>query len=456
MVDWYRTIKDGRVGKDGKKGKYDLEGDEPMSNVTISRKRLALPAKARLLVLVLGIVMIATYSLQAAGEKVELTYLHAFAHWNTPLEQQIVDEFNRTHPNIHVTMEAVTWNKALEVTLVRTAAGVSPDIVSTSPTDFFGFAGYQNLFLNLTDWIKARPDNFKDIPPPVWETVSLNGNIYAIPQRLSTQVFFINHELFAQAGLSRPPYDWLDKSWNWDTLRQYCQRLSVDRDGDGKNDVFGLQNVVPTRFGSFVRQAGTDQVSADYSDYTLDSPEGVMAAEYMRDLIASGYVGGNFTRSTAAIYMAPPTEVSGFAQDFPWDIAPLAQGPAGPATTLGPIAVGIPKAGKHIEEALIFLEYYRSHAVAIQENRGGIFPQPFTTVLMSKENYPPGMTTEQAYVIMQALEVGVPHRDNHPNAAEIKNVIHEAWTSSIVKGEKAPRVALEEIRPKILQLLRGE
>lgn len=425
-----------------------------MNKVNSPQKRAANPITTLLFALV-TVTMVVTFTLGAACEKVELTYLHAFAHWGTTLEQQIVDEFNRTHPDIHVTMEAVTWNKALEVTLVRTAAGVSPDIVSTSPTDFFGFAGHQKLFFSLNDWLKARPNNFKDIPSPVWETVSLDGAIYAIPQRLSTQVFFTNYELFAQAGLQRPPYDWYDKSWNWDTLRLYCQRLTSDRDGDGKNDVFGLQNSFPTRFDPFVWQAGAEKVSADYRNYTLDSPEGAMAGEYMRELFASGYIGGSYPKSTAAIYIAPPTEISGFTQGFPWDIAPLAQGPAGPSTTLGPIAVGIPKAGKHIKEALIFLEYYRSHEIAIAENKGGIFPQPFTTVLVNKDNYPPGMTAQQANVIMQALEIGHPHRDNHPNAAEIKSVIDQAWSISIIKGEKAPRVALEEIRPKVVQLLLG-
>ncbi len=387
----------------------------------------------------------------ASAERIELTYLHAFAHWNTPLEQQIVDDFNRTHPNIHVTMEPVTWDKALEVTMVRTAAGVSPDIVSTSPTDFFGFAGQQRLFYDLSNWVKIN--SFKDIPSPVWNTVSINGIIYAIPQRLSTQVLFYNTQFFSNVGLARLPYDWLDATWNWDKLRLYASRLTLDRDGDGKIDIFALQNFVPTRADPFIWQAGAERVSADYKNYTLDSPEGVVAVEYMRNLVTSGYIGGNFLRSSAAMYEAPPTEVSNMQSGFPWDMAPLPQGPAGASTTLGPIAVGITKASRNIEAALVFLQYYRSHEVAVIENQGGIFPQPFTSVTATRENYPPGMAAGQVQVMTQALEVGHPHRDNHPKAAEIKSVIDAALTEAVVRGTKAPRVALEEIRLKILQLL---
>lgn len=427
----------------------DTQANDPKTQEVMQVIRLV----AKRSLLVLALFFLPTSAVFA--EPVEITFMHAFHHVGTETQQQIVDDFNRSHPHIRVTIEQVPWNQALEIVQVRTAGGVSPDIVSASPSDFFGFADQQGLFLDLSSWVERHWDHFSDIPAPVWEEVTIRGSIFAIPQRLSTQVLFYNLDHFEEAGLARPPHDWFDPSWNWDQFRTYAQRLTVDRNGNGTPDVFGLQNYVPTRFRTFLYATNGHVVTEDYSDFSLDHPDAFEAVRFTHDLTVSGYIGGNYMNETASMFVVPPTQLGAMQNaSFNWEVAPMPQGPGGPGTTLGPIAVGVLRASQNQEAALEFLRYYRGREASALETQNGIVVQPFFSVTGDLRNYPAGTTQGQVDVFAQALQVGRAHRDNHPNASAINSLVNSALTA-IIRLEKDPAVALAEIRPQVVSLLRG-
>lgn len=307
--------------------------------------------------------------------------------------------------------------------------------------------------MDLSDRIERDLEDPADMPPGVYEAARVKGAIYALPQRISSYVQFYNKAMFAEAGLAAPPHDWYDSSWNWDALKEAARRLTRDTSGDGVIDVYAWTNNFPTRLPPFVFQAGGDYIDEGYQNFILDQEEGLNAVRFMTELHEAQALGGNFLNGTAAMWTAMPTEAKLAEENgLDWDLAPLPQGPAGPAGKLTIIAVGIPVGTSHPEEAWTFLRYYMSKEVKAIENQGGIFPQPRLSVTSELANFAPYFRREHINVFLQALELGRPYRTLHPNAQEIWNVMNNAIKSAFDLNV-APEIALAEIKPTVEQLL---
>lgn len=381
--------------------------------------------------------------------------MHAFIHVNEPLQHEIVQAFNEAHPDVRVTIEPTEWNTAAEKLAIRTAAGAPPDLISISPWDFMQLiASGDNLLMDITRLVEQDLAEREDIPEPVWETVRHRGAIYAIPQRISTYVTLYNTEMFDQAGLPRLPYDWHDASWNWERLQESVRRLTLDTNGDGVYDRFGLQNSFPTEFAPVLFQAGGNYFDEAYERFILPEPEGMSAVNLILEMHKNGHIGGSFLSGTAAIDLGGiPWETESAQQaGLSWDVAAHPQGPGGPATSIGPIPVAISAHTRHPEEAWTFLKYYMSPEISARHNQGGVLIQPRRSITGDPRYYPPYINHDHARVFMQTLEVGQPLRHRHKNAAAMLQLIDDTLRS-IWRLEKAPEVALSEITPTIQALL---
>ena len=63
-----------------------------------------------------------------------------------------------------------------------------------------------------------------------------------LPQNISSLVVYYNEDLFAEAGTAPPPDD-----WTWDDFIATAKALTIDRDGDGIVEQYGL-GVDPSLF----------------------------------------------------------------------------------------------------------------------------------------------------------------------------------------------------------------
>jgi multiple sugar transport system substrate-binding protein len=415
-----------------------------------------LPVRVKVRCLVLALILIVMGNHHAFGaDVVELQYVHSFAHWGPDVQQQIADEFHRRNPHIKVTIEPINYLHAAEILQLRTAAGVAPDLLSIGSDTFSSMiAGGTDLFLDLTPYIERdMAHDRSDIPDSVWAATTLNGRIFAMSQRLSIYVTFYNRAMFDEAGLAPPPYDWYDTGWNWESFKTAVSKLTYDKSGDGIPDIYGLVNNFPVRFYPWVYQSGGEYLNETYDDFILDQPEGIRAIEFITSLFERGYIGGSFLNGTAAMYTTLPTEMqAAHNQGLSWDLAPLPQGPTGPVGKMLTIAVGIPSASRHRDEAWEFLKYYMSAEVGALQNKADIMPQPRLSVIKNRRNYASYVKPEHLTVIAQAVELGHVYRYFHPNAPEIYNTIDQALRT--IFGLRADAAtALASIRPRIMQLL---
>lgn len=121
----------------------------------------------------------------------------------------------------------------------------------------------------------------KDIYPLFLEGGSRDGALWSFPFNKSVRCLYYNKELFREAGLDpdRPPVSWKE-------YRDYARRLTVDTDGDGKADRFGLASqITASMFENLLVQNGGSLLDPAEERAAFDSPEGIEALEFMTNLL---------------------------------------------------------------------------------------------------------------------------------------------------------------------------
>jgi multiple sugar transport system substrate-binding protein len=76
-----------------------------------------------------------------------------------------------------------------------------------------------------------------DFQPAAVEAGSYQGRLYSIIRDFypGPAMFYYNKDLFDKAGIAYPTFD-----WNWDKMREAANALTLDTNGDGKLDQWGL------------------------------------------------------------------------------------------------------------------------------------------------------------------------------------------------------------------------
>ncbi|MEV5966054.1 sugar ABC transporter substrate-binding protein [Kribbella sp. NPDC051952] len=129
--------------------------------------------------------------------KVELTY------WAFGLNaQKIVDGFNASHPDIHVTLKDVSANTVQQMTNAL-KAGTAPDLGMVAYSDLPGF----RLSDGLKD-ISACPgiaETQAQLVPWTWSQVNVGGTgIYGMPQDTGPMALYYRKDVFDKYGLTVP------------------------------------------------------------------------------------------------------------------------------------------------------------------------------------------------------------------------------------------------------------
>ncbi|MCB8958686.1 MAG: extracellular solute-binding protein [Ardenticatenales bacterium] len=132
-------------------------------------------------------------------------------------------------------------------------------------------------YLDSSDQIAAADFYANTLDAFRWD-----GELWCIPQNLSSLVVYYNADLFAAAGLPLPADDWY-----WDDFLAAARALTLDLDGDGRIDQYGA-GIEPAlfRLAPFVWQLGGEIVDdpAAPGRLTLDEPAALEAFQWFVDL----------------------------------------------------------------------------------------------------------------------------------------------------------------------------
>src|SRR4051794_35320550 len=152
------------------------------------------------------------------------------------VEDQVVKDFNASHPNIHLTFEVVTYDQANGQLATELQSGNPPDIVG--PVGIGGANAFHGKWLDLKPLIDKTSYDLSGFPPNVVDIYKLDEGQVGIPFAIYPSALFYRKGLFEEAGLDEPPHKYGEQykmpdgtmvDWNYDTIRQVAKLLTVDK-----------------------------------------------------------------------------------------------------------------------------------------------------------------------------------------------------------------------------------
>jgi len=194
------------------------------------------------------------------------------------LNKEFTEVFPKFNPGVTVELLNVAGEEKL---LALIAAGTPPDVWWTPSAATIQVA--DGTIMDITDLLKGDPIMDDVLPAYLEPYKGLDGGLYGLPNGTWFWLIFYNKKAFDEAKTPYPTND-----WTWDDLLAAAQKLTQDKDGDGKPDVWGYYNSGITWAGGlwpYVYSNGGREVSEDGTRWILDTPESLEAIQFLYDLI---------------------------------------------------------------------------------------------------------------------------------------------------------------------------
>jgi multiple sugar transport system substrate-binding protein len=279
-----------------------------------------------------------------------------------------VTEFNKTHPDICVTLEDPGAGGA-EYTLLNNAmkAGSgAPDVAEMEFDEIPSFI-IQKYVVNLVPY---GANNYKSkFAPWAWSQVSQGGAVYAMPSDFGPMAFYYNQQVLAKYHIT-PPKTWAEVSA--DAAKLHQQNSSAYLLNLSPNDLQWLMSVMGQAGAWPFKYSGGSNVTINWT-----GPAQTQFAKYWQDLIdqhavstvndAGTQVNTNLDKgvTAAAIFSAwaPSYFVADVKQSMgQWRAAPLPQWTAGAnvGADWGGSTYPVFTQSKHPKEAAEFSEWLTS------------------------------------------------------------------------------------------------
>jgi multiple sugar transport system substrate-binding protein len=281
--------------------------------------------------------------------------------------QQMVPEFERQNPGIHVRVQTMPWSAAHEKLLTSFVGEATPDVAQLGNTWVPEFTAIHAL--EPLDGYAARSSivNRDAFFHGIWDTNVIDDTTFGIPWYVDTRVIFYRRDLLAKAG-----YDSIPPTWaGWRAAMEAVKRqqganryaIFLPTNEWAQPMIFGLQAGSPIlkdggRYGAF-----SDSAFARAFGFYLGLFHDGLAPVAGTNDIANVYQ--EFARGMFAMWITGPWNVGEMRKRLPpelqhsWATAPL-PGPTGDSSGVslaGGSSIVIFHASAHKDAAWKLLEY---------------------------------------------------------------------------------------------------
>ncbi|MBE0669673.1 MAG: sugar ABC transporter substrate-binding protein [Anaerolineales bacterium] len=301
-------------------------------------------------------------------EPVTLTLSFWGSDLDTQVYQQRVNMFMEKNPDIKVELLYIPSDYSQKVQTMI-AGGTAPDVIQLSE-DVHSYSS-KGQVISLNDFVA---NDSLDLKTRYGETgglttaYSLDGNLYAMPDRGGALILYYNKDMFDAAGVSYPT-----KDWTWVEFLDATQKLTI-RDGDTVTQYgFAAGGWWPW-WMSFIYMNGGAVLDAS-GQPVVNSPEAVEAIQFYNDLVYKYQVapspedyanlGTNspdplFAQGKVAMSTTGFWGIGGLKDaTFNWDIAPLFKNKQNATVVFGS-GLAISKDCKNPEAAWKLIEFLTS------------------------------------------------------------------------------------------------
>ncbi|MGB3405085.1 MAG: ABC transporter substrate-binding protein [Microcoleaceae cyanobacterium] len=312
------------------------------------------------------------------SNQIELTLWHGInPPPNRDIFQSLVDQFNQTHPTIHVTPLYIGQpDQQLPKILTAVVGNAPPDILWYSPM-ITGQLIELDAIQPLENWLNDAAVA-TEIDPGLWESMTLNNQVWSVPMAVNNAAIFYRPSLFKKAGITQLPL-------TWEEFRQTAKTLTQDLDGDGDIDQHGM--ILSLGKGEwtvftwlpFMYSANGELI--EENKVNLVNKGAVVALEFWSDLVAEGsailsapergYEQDLFIQGKVAMQITGPWTLGYLqAENIDYGVMPIPVADVPAAVTGGEHLFVMSDNPKQQAAAAEFLQYVLSEDFQIQWSLG--------------------------------------------------------------------------------------
>lgn len=303
----------------------------------------------------------------------EIVYWTGWSGHEFHVQSRLVEEFNRTHPDIRVRILSQFGNSGYQKVRIAFAGGSTPDVMSTVWADELASYARRGVLAPLDERLKAAGrDLEREFTPGVARMLRVKGKVYGLAATTNTLFIAYNRAIFREAGLDpdRPPrtIDELDRA----------AMACTSYDAGGNFVRYGFR---PGGLGTWAYVFGGRWYDPDRDVVTANDPRNVAALRWLASYShrydirkmeafqttfgSTETPNGPFFVGKVAMWLTgewADQYIRRYAPKLEWGWFPLPHPPGGRANTTasGGSVFVIPAACRHKEEAFTFLSWLTS------------------------------------------------------------------------------------------------
>ncbi|SKC37710.1 ABC transporter substrate-binding protein [Okibacterium fritillariae] len=318
---------------------------------------------------------------------IDLTFWHGYTEADGKVLDGIVDDYNKSQDKVTIKTQVKTWDVIDDTLLTALSANKGPQIVAM-PAERLPVYASKKALANLDDFY-ADDKNAAEISEQAAAMETVDGAKYGVPTGFVPLSVFYNKTLFEAAGVTEFPE-------TWDEWVDAAKKLTVDQDGDGTPEQYGLALADHATVGNGVWPslfAGNGGEIVDDSKSVIDSPENVETLEYWSKALNDDKISPTgldgvatdklFSSGKAAMTIGGPWMASVSTENkIDYGIAaipagPVAQASSGIGVSMAVTAQASPEEQKAAQD---FFSYFFSKDVATEWSLGSGWPPLRTDV----------------------------------------------------------------------------
>jgi multiple sugar transport system substrate-binding protein len=379
----------------------------------------------------------------SSGGPATLTFWHGYTEADGDVLQSIIDDFNASQEDVKIETEVKTWAVIDDTLLTSLSGGNGPDIVAM-PAERLPVYAAKDALKSL-DGFYADGENADAINDAAAEMEEVEGSKYGVPTGFVPLSVFYNKALFAEAGVTEFPT-------TWDEWVATAEKLTIDEDGDGTPEQYGLaladhetvaNGVWPSLF------YGNGGAIVDGGEAAIDSPENVEALTYWADAVNTGKISPTglsgidtdelYSSGKAAMTIGGPwmSFVSADA-GIDYGIAAIPAGPVDQASSAIGVSMAVTAQADDAAQAgaEAFFSYFFSPEVAAEWSLGSGWP-PLT------DDVDPAAVAENP-TVAALTEIAPTSRALLPgvvNSSDVLAAMDEATQKALAGGDPAELLA---------------
>ena len=296
--------------------------------------------------------------------KVTISFMANGNTTNQEMYQAWIKGFSKVQPDINVKylpFPVGGWAKVRAMF----AGGTVTDLFRANDDDVYDLATAGQL-VQLDPYIDKYLKR-KDYFAATFDELNVNGKEYSANLGFGPNVFHYNVTMAKNAGVSIPT-SW-DNTWTWDQFTNTLKKLTVDKNGDGRPEVYGAGwGANPSILTSFLYTNGADNPVPDgvkRANFVQPKLEAVFQSfadlatkyHYLTPVEEEQNNTPLFNSNKLAMTWATQEVSKEFNSGIKWDVAPMPKANDKAYTVMFVRCFGIPTTSKHPDAAFKFYQY---------------------------------------------------------------------------------------------------